>query len=436
MILQTRVEQGQVQGLRGGHPEVSVFRGIPYAAPPVGPLRWKPPQMPLPWQGVYQAYDFSSIACQPGLPSGTPAGRLRAAGPPRPQSEDCLTLNLWTPARTPEERLPVYVWIHGGAYCRGSGAETALDGEGLAKRGIVVVTLNYRLGILGFLAHPELSRETPDGVSGNYGLLDILAALHWVQRNIAAFGGDAQRVTLGGQSAGAMLVQWAAASPKSTGLFGQMIQQSGGGIEPALPAEEKPLAWAEKLGVAALHFMGIPSIEQARAVPAQELIARAEQFKASDALKELLPEPCENPFVPVVDGAVLPKGCYQAAQDGTLPELPLLAGSNLGEFGGLFHRSLSGWMQRRRGPTYGYSFDRQIPGRPSGAFHAGELWYVFETLPRCWRPFTGADYELAGKMADYWAAFIKTGDPNGESRPLWPRYQQEENLIHFDVGEI
>ncbi len=204
-----------------------VYRGIPFAAPPVGDLRWKPPQSAASWQGIRQATEFGNACSQPAFPSNG----LYGTAPP-PISEDCLYLNVWTPAKSADDRLPVMVWIHGGGFVHGTGSAIGYEGENLARKGAVVVTINYRLGILGFLALPELDAESPQHVSGNYALMDQIAALQWVQKNIAAFGGDPNRVTIFGESAGSISVNILMASPLAHGLFSRAIGESGGAFDP------------------------------------------------------------------------------------------------------------------------------------------------------------------------------------------------------------
>src|SRR5215472_8706488 len=234
-----RVEQGLLSGSTGASPEIRVFRGIPYAAPPVGDLRWKAPQAPPRWQGVRQATEFSNACWQMPYP---PAAAIYQSKLP-PLSEDCLYLNIWTPAKSAKDRLPVMVWIHGGGFTRGSANSRAYDGEALARKGAVIVTVNYRLGIFGFFAHPALSAESGHHASGNYALLDQIAALEWVRKNIAAFGGDSGKVTIFGESAGSWAVNALMASPLAKGLFQRAIGESGGSFSPM-----RTLADAEKAG--------------------------------------------------------------------------------------------------------------------------------------------------------------------------------------------
>ncbi|MBC7469994.1 MAG: carboxylesterase family protein, partial [Ramlibacter sp.] len=301
--------EGAVQGatlpLRRGK-AVNVFKGIPYAAPPVGPLRWKPPQPAAPWKNVRPALDFG-----PDLPQ-TPNPRLRAPA----QSEDCLYLNVWTPDGAAPGSLPVMVWIHGGGFVGGSGSDLLSDGALMAHRNVVVVGFNYRAGLFGFLAHPGLSRESPNHVSGNYGLLDQIAALHWVQRNIVAFGGDPQRVTAFGVSAGSASISLLLASPMGKGLFQQAILQSAGAARPLAT-----LAEAEQAGTA----LG-DDIDALRALPAQALFENTSLL--SPRVRGLT---TPRLLRPIRDGWLLPEDERQVFKAHRLHAMPLLVGSNADE---------------------------------------------------------------------------------------------------------
>ena len=319
-------ESGLLRGAPGRDPSVTVFRGVPYAAPPVGDLRWRPPRPPVPWWGVRDAVHFG--------PSCPQARRGLA------MSEDCLYLNVWTPARSGAERLPVLVWLHGGGFRQGSGADPRFDGEHLARRGIVVVTCNYRLGVLGFLASPELSEESGHGASGNYGLLDQIAVLEWVRRTIAAFGGDAARVTVAGQSAGAGSAGFLALSPLARGLFSRAIAQSharhpGDPELRYLATSYRTLADAEesgkRLGPLAV-LRGLPWEELADGLPEAD-----ENVDTGSAAKPPL-------FRPVVDGWVIPRGYAETYARGEQNDVGFLAGNNLDEGGAVPER---GRLRRR-----------------------------------------------------------------------------------------
>ncbi|HEX5084247.1 MAG TPA: carboxylesterase family protein, partial [Blastocatellia bacterium] len=298
-----RVEGGLLEGVPSSGSSVHVFKGIPYAAPPVGDLRWRPPQPPAKWEGVRKADEFSDSCAQNLARSRNP---WTAEFMSQSQAgEDCLCLNVWTAAKTGGERRPVFVWIHGGAFTEGSGEVAVYDGAELAKKGLVVVTINYRLGVFGFLAHPELTKESSRNASGNYGLLDVVAALEWTHKNIAAFGGDPRRVTVAGQSAGAFAVHALMASPLAKGLFHRAIAQSGSG----LGRRNRDLAEAEKDGVKFAESKGAHSIHELRAMSARDLTMGGGMR-----------------FGPVVDGWFLPADVEAIFAQGKQNDATILTG--------------------------------------------------------------------------------------------------------------
>lgn len=458
-----RTKSGLVSGVPGNDPSITVFKFIPYAAPPTGNLRWRPPQPPLPWQGDRKSFAFGPSCIQNLVDERKPWTReFMTQGE---TSEDCLSLNVWTPAKSPSERHPVFVYIHGGAFTEGSGAVPVYDGEGLAKKGLVVVTANYRLGVLGFLAHPELSNESNHGASGNYGLLDQIAVLRWVKENISGFGGDPKRVTIAGQSAGGIAVHSLIASPLAKGLFHRAIIQSGGsGVDPGgftfQPRDRKA---AEADGVKFAESLKAYSIAQLREKSPQELIAQADgesMFR----------------FAPIIDGYVLPVSPQDAVAFGEYNDVPVLTGINAGELGGLIpdespvtvdsfveharkeygamadeflkhypaagdddarsaraqsrrDRSLASlylWAKGRastsKTPSFIYFWDHALPGPDAerfGAFHSSEIPYVMNTLYMSDRPFVDADRSIADMMSTYWRNFAATGNPNDEELPNW-----------------
>jgi para-nitrobenzyl esterase len=463
-----QIDQGLISGAAGRAPDVRVYRGIPFAAPPVGDLRWKPPQPTSRWDGIRQAIQPGN-AC-PQLPF--PTNGIYGSSPP-PMSEDCLNLNIWTPAKSAADRLPVMVWIHGGGFDRGTGGAIAYDGENLARKGAVVVTINYRLGILGLLALPELAAESPQHSAGNYALLDQIAALQWVQRNIAAFGGDPARVTIFGQSAGSVSVNVLMASPLASGLFSRAIGESGGSFDsmPSLAAAEK-----QDQQFAARAGATTNILQTLRAKPADELIKATSQ----DDLNV------------IVDGWVLPQSVYAIFAAGKQNDVPLIVGNNANEGGNLaplqngtitaqefaasarkifgpmapeflkvypastddqataahfasFRDANFGWDMRiwaRMAVTsghrraYRYYFSRVPPGPGSrlGAFHGAELAYVFGNYP--FRIFyQDADKQLGEAIENYWLSFARSGDPNSSSSGAvaWPIYNPlRDNIIVFD----
>jgi len=433
-----QIESGLLAGVNEG--DVEAFLGIPYAEPPEGSLRWRPPRSPAPWAGTRAADHFAASCMQRRRSTGPWTPEYRPVGP---LGEDCLAINVWTPARTATERLAVLVWIHGGSFKSGSASTPVYDGRKLAARGIIVVTLNYRLGVLGFLAHPQLSAESAQRVSGNYGLMDIIAALGWVQRNITAFGGDAQRVTLAGQSAGAYAVDLLEASPDAAALFHQAITESGSG---GRDIRWRSLDEAQIRGARYLQALGLSSIDALRRVPASRLYA-------PDSRGDAAPD---RSFPPIVDGVTIP-GEGAAGSAANIADIAALCGFNADEHGSLrasMNRSarlaaskgaravLIEWGQRRSArsstPLYLYLYDHAEPGADSatwGAFHGAELPYVFDTLDAAPdRPFVAADREIAERMAGYWVNFVKTGTPNGRGLPQWPSFDAAAPAV-MEIGD-
>jgi para-nitrobenzyl esterase len=484
-----RVEQGLLAGTNGATAEVRVYRGVPFAAPPVGDLRWKAPQPPASWQGVRQAVEFSNACWQTQYPAA--AAIYQAKLPPL--SEDCLYLNIWTPAKSAapksapnsaKDKLPVMVWIHGGGFTRGYGGSRAYDGEALARKGAVVVTINYRLGIFGFFAHPGLSAESARHASGNYALLDQIAALEWVKKNIAAFGGDPGRVTIFGESAGSWAVNTLMASPVARGLFQRAIGESGGSFSPM-----KTLADAEKEGEKLARLLAPDSGPQNSGGAAAQ--GRQDTLKALRAMsaEELLKAGETEAVRPIVDGYVLPQEIAAIFAQGKQNDVPLIAGYNADEgttlapqganmkamlfIGGVHQRygdlagqmlklypaasdeqavqsfysayrdQAFGWEMRtwarmaaRTGhqPAYLYYFSHRPPGPQSDrlrAFHAAEIAYVFGTF--IWPfPWQEADRKLSDAMMSYWVNFAATGNPNGGALPQWPAYTvSEDQALEF-----
>jgi para-nitrobenzyl esterase len=454
-----RIEQGLVSGTGGRSAWVRVYRGIPYAAPPSGDLRWKPPEPAAAWEGVRQANAPGNACPQPPFPTNG----IYGASPP-PTGEDCLNLNIWTPAKTADDRLPVMVWIHGGSFVHGTGAAAGYDGENLARHGVVVVTINYRLGVFGLLALPELAAESPHHSAGNYGLLDQIAALHWVQRNIAAFGGDPARVTLFGESAGAGSVNVLMASPLAAGLFSRVIAESGGSFETM-----RTLAQGEKEGQALAARIGATEdvLKTLRAKPPDELIKAT-----TDDDIDLVPESVYSIFaqgrqndVPIIVGSNANEGSIFPPPGGAISpaDFAAQARKHYGPFGDDFLRIYPpgaseseatasyfaalrdgeiGWGTRiwariasRTGHhrAYRYYFSRVPPGRGErlGAFHGSELAYVFGNFPYRIN-YQDLDRQLAETIETYWTNFARGGDPNGAGLTAWPIYDPEkDNVLNF-----
>jgi para-nitrobenzyl esterase len=462
--------EGRLRGVHEG--ALDVYRGVPYARPPVGPLRWRAPAASQPWKGI-RAADAFSASCYQGWP-------VRGWGPytaeyldvPRP-SEDCLYLNIWTPGGGSGAPLPVLVWIHGGGFGGGSGAIEIYNGSRLAAQGIVVVTINYRVGPFGFLALPALEQQAPGEGAGNYGLEDMIAALRWIQRNIGAFGGDPGRVTIAGQSAGALGVDDLLIAPEARGLFAGAIAQSGSGMGvTALPREE-----ALRNGQQFADLLGAHTLAELRALPPEKIQAALPSFppSAADAGRPRIP------FRPVLDAVVLTAD----AADGASPaasRVPLLTGYNSDEFLAMepitarsfehtararygtdadrflalypheddtaalqaahdlardnYMAALLYWSRahtaRNGSPVYAYLFAHPSPvsAPPSfGAFHTAEVPYVFGVLDRARRPYTDADDAVSRQLQGYWLNFIRHGDPNGEGLAPWQAVTEGSMLV-------
>jgi para-nitrobenzyl esterase len=455
---------GSISGVREAG--VSVYKGVPFAAPPLGELRWRPPEPPAPWTGTRNAIAFAPACMQEGV-------SMPGEVPPA-DSEDCLYLNIWTPAKRIVERLPVIVWIHGGGYRNGSASMPLYWGDQLAHQGVIVVTIAYRLGPLGFLALPELTHESKYGSSGNYGLMDQIAALRWVQHNIAAFGGDPNRVTIAGQSSGAISVSILMTCPQAKGLFQRAIGESGGLFEPLQLAPSYLLANAERDGEKYAATLGVHSLQELRRLPAARLLGGDNAGGVTH---------------PVIEPTVLPLAPYAAFAAGRQNDVPLLIGSNAEEarsltgvthvsaatfeadversFGALppaivaayphasdeaarqarldLERDLRfGWdmwawarLQAASGKSavYYYSF-RQRPPFPTdsvyagwGASHFAELWYVFDHLNQEPWSWSKADLKVAQTMSRYWTNFARSGDPNGKGLPSWPAFTNTNGRV-------
>ena len=463
MLRQVKTENGWVRGIEAADPRITAFKGIPFAAPPVGKNRWRAPQPCENWEGVRDASRFAPISMQwiPGLGDDIYC-REWHVDPDIPMGEDCLYLNVWTNAKTGGEKMPVLVWFFGGGLQCGYPAEMEFDGERIARRNIVVVTVNYRVGALGFLTHPEITRESPEAPA-NFGNLDQQAGLRWVQRNIAAFGGDPAKVTIAGQSAGGGSVMSQLACPGNKGLFRNTVVMSAMIFDPYLRREigrPEKLQDAEKKGEEFFRFLGVGTLEEARALDAVTLQRSYEKYMESHI-----------PFFTVQDDLFCvgdPIALYRA---GKTADVAMMAGNTAGEFLNTIDakdeqglESEAKWLfgdkaeaflaipesRTRNGDGYapvsgiectvkgvlgdiakagkkGYSyiFDPDIPGWDNpGTFHSSDLWFWFETLAKCWRPFTGRHYDLARQMCDYFCNFIKTGNPNGkdlngEELPKW-----------------
>ncbi len=433
------IEGGQIQGVRSEAEGVLVYKGVPYAAPPVGDLRWKRPQPVVAWQGVKVADTFSNAAMQRirNPQDGQYGTEFHFRSDDPNFSEDCLYLNVWAPEYAPghpDKKLPVAMWVHGGAYFGGWGFEMEMDGDAWAQRDVILVTINYRLGIFGFLNHSELSAEDPDHISGNYGLLDQIAALQWIKNNIAQFGGDPDNITIFGQSAGGASIRNLCVSPMSKGLIAKAIVQSGGGLGDFIPSGGgQTQADLDKGGDAMLKTMGFNTLAEMRAASAQDM------YDAHTSI----PRTAGIAMSPHIDGVVMDKSFEQATYDGTLADVPYMLGYTADDMADLSKPILNFASVRdslSTKPTYCYLFDRKLPsdGRKSlqGAFHSSELWFVFHTLGRSWRPFTEADFKLSDEMVDAWTNFAKYGNPNGQNGNAWAPATKDNPVIHeFKIKE-
>jgi para-nitrobenzyl esterase len=461
-----KLDSGQVAGTTRATSDMRIFKGIPFAAPPVGDLRWRAPQPAAHWGGVRQADAFGPVCMQNA-----------GGGSDQKVSEDCLYLNVWTGAKSASEKRPVMVWIYGGGYKTGSGSQPDYDGEALAKKGAVVVTINYRLGVFGFFSYPELTRESDRRGAGNFGLLDSIAALQWVQKNIAAFGGDPKRVTIFGESAGAGLVANLMVSPQAKGLFHRAIGESSSWTTATI-GRLGTLAEAEQAGVKYADGLGAKSLAELRAKPADQILKAGRGGG------------------PIVDGWSIPEDPGIVFAQGKQNDVPVLVGSNrdesfgatpanaaqyaeqshkrYGDLADSFMKVYPGasdeqakdsaffagrdemvfvmrnWarMESKTGKSkaYVFFFTHQPPVQPNAkggkfgpgphgsAVHTSELPYVFNNLrgPRAW---TDEDRQVADTMSSYWVNFAATGDPNGKGLPKWIAYEDNKNKNAMEFGD-
>jgi para-nitrobenzyl esterase len=454
-----RVEGGLLQGT--AEDTLTVYKGVPFAAPPVGDLRWRAPQPAAKWEGARAADKFAP-------------GCMQSMGGPPPSglNEDCLYLNVWSPAKTANDRIPVLVWIYGGGFNGGATSIPVYSGEKLARRGVVLVSIAYRVGVFGFYAHPELSAESSRHVSGNYGLLDMIAGLQWIQRNIAAFGGDPKRVTIFGESAGGIAVSMLSASPLAKGLFHGAISQSGGSFGPSskapVPGENmRVLADAETSGVEFAKTAGAASLHEMRALPPEKIMEAARRQRGM--------------AWPIVDGWVIPDDQHRLYEARRFNDTPILVGYNSDEGASfspprtpddyaagvrkrygpfaedllrayptgqdrvpktardLARDSAFGWqtwvwarLQSKlgKGKAYYYYFD-QHPETAEGSPHGAEIPYVFEHLYDLRRPATEKDQHISEAMATYWTNFAKQGHPNSQGMPAWPAFTDKSPVVMY-----
>jgi para-nitrobenzyl esterase len=459
--LTVKTEQGKVHGKTINDGKVKAFLGLPYAAPPVGDLRWKAPQPPVKWMGERDATKYGARCAQGHVHDDM---SFLDSG----ESEDCLFLNVFAPAAaTRKSKLPVMFWIHGGGYFSGANSEPRHSGEFFAAKGVVLVTINYRLGVFGFLATADLAKEA-NGAAGNYGLLDMVAALEWVKANIKKFGGDPENVTIFGESAGSFAVSTLMASPLARGLFEKAIGESGAAFSDVLPTDT--LEVREKTDGAWVASLGVNTLAEFRSWPTEKILAAAKNRKASAVIDgKLLNEPIEATYaagkqahVPLLAGWNLDEGSSEGMTAETWRAFAVehfkecaaeflklypgdtdeQAARSAADYHGDKFISFGTWKwleaHRKTGesPVYRYHFELAAPPskfHPGTAYHSGEIDYVFGTLDArpgaVWRP---EDRKLSEQMMGYWTNFAKTGDPNGPGLPEWPKYGKDDSLIHLD----
>ncbi len=444
MIVNTKY--GKIEGLdKDGF---SCFLGVPYAKPPIGDLRWKAPAELESWSGVRKAVSFGNKCMQEIHEDPLYTKEFYSDSDyDCSMSEDCLYMNIWTPLTTSDsdsmtgpaesELCPVAFWIHGGAFMGGYASEMEFDGEAYCKRGVILISVEYRCNVFGFLAHPWLSEENELNISGNYGILDQIAALKWVHENIRAFGGDPDNVTIFGQSAGAMSVQTILSSDLTKGLYSKAIMQSGGSYKYGLH-RDITLKEQESIGMELPAVLGVHSLDELRKVDADTIIDKCGAFigQGIERFKGLF-------LIPTIDGHLLKDGYYSLMDSGKLPDIPYMLGSNSDDI--LSDDEKSGIAERQplhmgstafsekleelgKTPAYVYYFSRKLPGNDAGAFHSAELWYMFGTLGRCWRPMEDHDYALSEEMMEAWTTFMKEG---AFAENIWKRYTKDSKYYRI-----
>lgn len=419
---------GQVRGTAGNRPGVAAFKGIRYAA--AG--RWEYPSLVTHWEGIYDATQYGSCSYQPRAFYNEEENLKKVfyyhefrKGETYTYSEDCLFLNIWTPdtARA-GDKLPVLVYIHGGGFTGGCGHEKHFDGPVWPTEGVIGVTLNYRLGPLGFACLPELKAEA--GCTGNYALYDQAAALQWVHDNISSFGGDPDSVTIMGQSAGAMSVQQHCLSPMTDGLFSKAVMSSGGGVMKAMsaaPAEKQYDFWKTVMTKA-----GCATLAEFRSLAPEKLFAAWEEAKAET--KGMGAMPCQ-------DGRFIVGTGTELLAAGKQKQIPYLCGSTSEDImPPMIYAMGKNWCAAQKQPSYAWFFDRKLPGDNCGAWHSSDLWYWFGTLDNGWRPWEEKDRLLSRQMVGYLMNFVKTGNPNGEGLPDWtPMADKHSRVLRLGEGE-
>ncbi len=475
MLKLVKTENGLVRGFQGNNTRISVFKGIPFAAPPVGENRWKAPQPCQNWEGVRECSKFAPISVQDQPGVGTDIYcREWHVDKDIEMDEDCLYLNVWTPANSENDELPVFIWFFGGGFQWGYPREMEFNGENMAKRGIIVVSVNYRLGALGFLSHPDLIKESPDAPA-NFGNLDQQAGIKWVIRNIRSFGGNPENITIAGQSAGGGSVLTHLTSESSIGLYQKAIVYSGIIESPYIQDNvitPKPIEETCKMGEKFLESLGVSTIEEARKIDAATIRSKYAEFREKNMFF----------FTPCIDHVYLKDEPFKLMLQGKQANVPIIAGNTFDEFKSYIYAdskesfeeqarntfgsradqflsfpesyevengnqyagvrgiecSVKAALDKTDAPCFYYSFEVDIPGEDDpGTFHSVDLWFFFETLAACWRPFVGRHYDIARKMTNYITNFVKSGNPNGEditgeAMPNWLAYSDSDrNEMHF-----
>ena len=464
-----KTRNGEIEGRKSG--EISIFQGVPFALPPVGDLRWKAPQPMQNWEGVKDCRNFRASPMQ-SKPVPFMMWTEEFISPPEPLSEDCLYLNIWTKSTRIEAKLPVFVWIYGGGFTSGSSACAIYDGEEYAKKSVVFVSINYRVGVFGFLAHPELNKESGKNASGNYGILDQIAALKWIKDNISAFGGDPGNVTIAGQSAGSMSVTILLASPKAKGLFQKAIAESGGIFGSRMLNN---LNSAEEQGLNFMNKLSVPDISELRKITAEQILSKS----AGEGIGR---------FGPALDGFVLPRDAADLQKENSINNVPIISGwvtgdaalmgsakltiaeykgkakerygASADEFLKLFPANSDDELKAsqskfallafagypsyvlanlNKSTTYIYEYSHVPPDKPGfpnyGAFHTSEVPYALHTLHMWKRDWKSKDLSLEENMSDYWINFAKTGNPNGNGLPEWKAYERLSGNI-LEIGDV
>lgn len=464
-LQEVQVTGGTISGFKNKSGDVTIFKGIPFAAPPVDSLRWVAPQPVLSWQGIRKCEDFGPSPMQ-DKPSPFMYWSSEFLIPEEPISEDCLYLNLWTPAKSMEDNLPVMVYLYGGGFRSGGSGCAIYDGERTAQKGVIFVSINYRVGPFGFFVHPDLSREADSGTSGNYGILDMIAALEWIKENISKFGGDPHKVTIAGQSAGAFGVNYLVNSPLAKNLFSGAIAESGGNILENPHRPQPDLSIAEGMGLELVAESSFEDFDSFRKAEAQTILSMRSALSW-----------------PIIDGYVLPATTMSLFNKGEQNDVPLLAGWNANDIvmgepmakedfeemidqrfddlkaelieaydadsistasfqkemnrDEIFGVQVYNWakLQATKGksPVFLYNFTRSLPAYSEesqfGAFHSGEIVYAYNNLATMDRPWEPVDHKIANQMSQYWVNFAKTGNPNGESLPDWSPFNLEEKGV-------